>query len=150
MKKILFLIVCAVACAFNSKADDGTSMTPIMQRANELVQILEDDKDQEIVRMEFDILTTTKSTYRNLSASWTYSIVAFGDYRFQDIDVKVYRKTSSGQWKEVASDDDESSIALVSVSPKTDGEYRIDITAFSFTEGYSGGHYGLIVCHDAP
>lgn len=149
MKNYFLLIVCAFMCAFAAKAGNGTSMVPIMEKADDIVNILENDQNQEIVRMEYDILFSTKSTYRTLSSNWTYRIVAFGDYRFKDIDLKVYRKVN-GQWVSVGSDSEESSIAMVSVSPKSEGEYRIDITAYSFVEGYSAGHYGLIVCHDQP
>ncbi len=148
MKKLL-LSMAALGCSVFTFANEYTTMSPIMEKGEEIVEFLENSQDQEIVRMEYDILTSTTSSYRTLTNNWTYTIVAFGDFRFQDIDVNVYRKVN-GTWKPVTSDSDESSMAVVTVSPNTTGEYRIDITAYSFKDGYSAGHYGLIICHDQP
>lgn len=131
--------------------DYSTSMTPIMKDAEKLVTLMEDEHDLEIVRMEYDILRTSKTTTRVLSKDWTYMIVAFGDFRFKDIDVKVYRQSSkTGNWILVAHDEDESDTAIVTVTPEYDQEYLIEISAYQFNSGYEVGHYGLIIAHDSP
>lgn len=79
--------------------DKGTSMEPILARAELLVKEIESD-DYEIVRMEYDLIFTEKDAYRNLYEGWTYGIAAFGDYRIKDIDVTVY-KQSRGEWKKI-------------------------------------------------
>lgn len=118
-----------------------------MSRAADIVRYVEDEMDMEVVRMEYDILRTTKTTTRILSSGWTYAIIAFGDYRFKDIDVKVYRNVQ-GSWQLVDKDNDASAIAIVSITPQYEGEYLIEIAAYSFESGYEVGHYGLIIAHE--
>ncbi|MBQ2519981.1 MAG: hypothetical protein II540_01690 [Paludibacteraceae bacterium] len=148
MKKLTlfftFLMV-GVICAF--AGNSSTTMTPIMSRATEIVRYVEDEMDMEVVRMEYDILRTKKTTTRVLSSGWTYMIIAFGDYRFKDIDVKVYRNVQ-GSWQLVDKDNDSSALAIVSITPQYEGEYMIEIVAYSFESGYDVGHYGLIIAHE--
>lgn len=140
---LALLLVAVGAMAGNSE----TSMVPIMRDAEKIVSVLEDQHDMEIVRMEYDILRTTKTTTRTLSKGWTYMIVAFGDFRFKDIDVKLYRRSASG-WLLVDKDDDESDTAIVSVTPEYDEDYMIEISAYKFNPGYEVGHYGLVIAHE--
>ena len=148
MKK-LFLALCFATLLLPSKvkADDGTSMFPIIRLTNELVSYIENDMNYEIVRIEFDILSTTKTSIRTLSEGYNYTICAYGDDRFKDIDVKVYVK-QNGSWVEVEKDEDVSATAVVSVTPAYTREYKIEIKAYQFDSGYSVGHYGLIICHN--
>lgn len=143
MKK-LFVLLCFFCMAFIMQ---GRSMYSIMNKSESLVDYLENELNLEIVRMEYDILRTTKTTIRVLSPEWRYQIIAFGDYRFKDIDVLVYRKIN-GSWTLVEKDQDTSEIALVSISPEYAEEFLIEIKAYSFNDGYDVGHYGLIIAHE--
>lgn len=126
--------------------DKGTSMEPILARAELLVKEIESD-DYEIVRMEYDLIFTEKDAYRNLYEGWTYGIAAFGDYRIKDIDVTVY-KQSRGEWKKIIEDAENDDVATVSVKPRQNEEYKIVISVYKFNKDYNVGHYGLIVFHE--
>jgi len=126
--------------------DKGTSMEPILARAEPLVQEIERDNN-EIVRMEYDLIFTEKDTYRNLYEGWTYGIAAFGDYRIKDIDITVY-KQSRGEWKKIVDDAENDDVATVSVKPRQNEEYKIVISVYKFNKDYNVGHYGLIVFHE--
>ena len=126
--------------------DKGTSMEPILARAEPLVKRIE-AKDNEIVRMEYDLIFDKKSTSRTLYDGWTYGIVAFGDYRIEDIDIAVYKK-SRGEWKLVEKDAENDDEASVVIKPYRNEEYRIDITVYKFKKGYTVGHYGLLIFHE--
>lgn len=148
MKRVFSLLALLSASYLSLFAGgSSTTMSPIMSRATDIVRYVEDEMNMEVVRMEYDILRTTKTTTRVLSSGWTYMIVAFGDYRFKDIDVKVYRNIQ-GSWQLVEKDNDASAIAVVSIKPQYEGEYLIEITVFSFEPGYEVGHYGLIIAHE--
>lgn len=147
MKRFFFITLIVLACQISHAANLSTTMNPVMENAKELVKYIEDDLEMEIVRMEFDILRTTKTTTRILSSGWTYCIIAFGDFRFKDIDVKVYRNVG-GNWEIVEKDADASAIAVVTIEPQNEGEYMIEISAYSFESGYDVGHYGLIIAHE--
>lgn len=145
---VVFLAVLQVFTIQNLYAqDDGTTMVPIIEKTQSMVNYVEDELEQEIVRIEMDILQSSKTTYRNLQKGYTYTIIAYGDYRFKDIDVKVYRWNGS-EWVVTKSDADSSSVALVMIKPITTSDYKIEVTAYKFNEGYTAGHYGLIVCHE--
>ena len=124
----------------------GTSMEPILAAANPLIQEIENEQN-EIVRMEFDLIFDEKTTYRDLYEGWTYGIAAFGDYRIKDIDIAVYRK-SGGRWDEVVKDAENDDVATVTVKPDRSEEYKIIITVYKFNTGYTVGHYGLLVYHE--
>ena len=146
MKKYLFSILLAIL-PYVIFANYSTSMFPIINKSEEIVRLIEDDWGMEVVRMEYDILRTTKTTMRTLTNEYTYVVVAFGDFRFRDIDVKVY-KNVYGEWQLVEKDADSSAIAAVSLTPTQTCEYLIEISAFSFESGYEVGHYGLIIAHE--
>lgn len=147
MKAIRCFLLVAFAALFSSAHADDRSMKPITAIGEVLINYVEDNLEKEIVRLEYDILATTKTTTRTLAKDWTYTIIAFGDERFEDIDIVVYRK-SGGAWVEVGRDTDSEDVALVEVSPKEQGEYKIEIKAYKFKEGYNVGHYGLIIAHE--
>jgi hypothetical protein len=124
----------------------GTSMEPILARAEPLIEKIEKE-DFEIVRMEFDIISTEKVTYRTLYKDWEYGIVAFGDYRIKDIDVAVYEKVR-GKWKLFEKDAENDDEAMVTIKPYKDGEHKIKISVYKFNKDYAVGHYGLLVIHE--
>lgn len=147
MKKHLLIAFLTLSTLSSFAITRETSMVPILSDADDIVKLFEQEKDMEIVRMEFDILSTTKSTTRVLSKGWNYFIIAFGDYRFKDIDLKVYRN-DNGSWTLVDQDNESNEFALVAISPEYNAEYKIEITAYSFKEGYNAGHYGLVIAHE--
>lgn len=147
MKRIicLFMILSAYFTSYAQKEE--ISMAAILTTAGEYTELIEMEYGQEIVRMEFDIIHTTKQSIRTLSNSYEYGIIAFGDYRIKDIDIKVYKYTN-GQWTLVEEDQETSSSAAVVVTPYTTSEYMIEISAYEFNSGYDVGHYGLIIFHE--
>ena len=153
-RKILIALVCVftVGVSFAQKDlsyldnENGTSMEPIMAAAKPLVEEIEGG-NYEIVRMEYDLIFTEKSTYRTLFDGYTYGIVAFGDYRIKDIDISVYVK-SRGDWKLFEEDTENDDVATVSIKPRIKEEYKIVISVYKFNKDYSVGHYGLMIFHE--
>lgn len=148
MKNILpfNMIVLVTLLSFANVFGQGASMKPILTDALAYINVAEDN-GYEIVRMEFDIVSSTKSTYRELQRGWTYGIIAFGDYRIDDIDIKVY-KDINGTWTLIQKDNSAKPNAAVDITPVYTGMYRIDIVAYKFAPGYSAAHYGLLIFHE--
>jgi len=143
----LLVLLLALPLSFShAQPKEGTSMKPILTDALTYLQTAE-DLGYEIVRMEFDIVTDTKSTYRTLQEGWTYGIIAFGDYRIEQVSVAVY-KDVDGTWTQIKTDNESKSNATLTITPSATGQYRVDITAEKFVEGYSAAHYGLIIMHE--
>lgn len=149
MKKTIFLLAFVLLGSISvfAQSNDGRSMVPILNDIEAYVSVIEDDYDMEIVRIECDILSDEKVTYRTLNQGWEYIIYAAGDYRFNDIDIEVYKQNGS-DWVLVAKDDDADSSAAVAVKPEISGSYAIKVKAYSLKEGYTAGHYGLIIAHE--
>ena len=99
------------------------------------------------VRMEFDIVTDNKETFRTLYEGIEYTVVAFADDRVSDLDVRVYA-WDSGDWTLVKKDSDSSDVAVVSLTPDETARYKIVVSAYSFNSGYSAAHYGIIIFHE--
>lgn len=146
-KKLTLLIFLTIVLATNIFGQkEEISMAGILSAAGENVDLIEREYGQEIVRMEFDIVSTSKETYRYLTDQYEYGILAFGDYRIKDIDIKVYKYVNE-KWTLIKKDDKEDPAALVFVEPPFTAQYMIEISAYAFNEGYDIGHYGLIIFH---
>ena len=126
--------------------EKGISMEPILAAAKRLVEEIE-NKDFEIVRMEYDLIFDKKSTYRTLYEGWTYGIAAFGDYRIKDVDITVYIERK-GKWKKIEEDAENDDVATVSIKPRSDEEYKIVISVYKFNRDYSVGHYSLMIFYE--
>lgn len=147
MKKLFVTLSLLFAFTTLTSAQDF-SMSAILSEAAPIIELVEGEYNQEIVRMEYDIISsTTKSSYRELVAGYTYGIFAFGDYRIKDLDIRVY-KSVDGEWMLVKKDEEAQDPAIVFIEPSVTGTYRIDISAYEFEPGYSAAHYGLIICHE--
>jgi hypothetical protein len=142
---LLLILLNAFSRSVHAQKEDIT-MRNILSISAEYVESIEMELGQEIVRMEFDIVSNSKTTYRMLSSNYEYGILAFGESRIEDIDIKVYKYVND-QWSLVAQDEDEAEFALVSVQPLSSATYRIEISAYRFADGYSVGHYGLLIFH---
>lgn len=131
-----------------SKLDnkDGTSLKPILSDAAPIVSDIE-ERGMEIVRMEFDIIFDDKQVFRQLYSDWEYGIVAFGDYRIEDIDVSVSKEVD-GDWVMLEEDDSSRPKAAVTVEPSYDGLYSIDVDAYEFEKGCDAGRFGVIIFHE--
>ena len=103
MKKIICLIMLLGSFFTSNAQKEEISMSAIMTDAIEYIKLIEMEYGQEIVRMEFDIINSTKQFIRTLTSNYEYGIVAFGDYRIKDIDINVYKLTN-GQWTLIEQD----------------------------------------------
>jgi len=147
MRKLLLIVTALLITAGYSFGQSETSMAPILEEAIPIIETIEGE-GLEIVRMEYDIVgETAKTTYRYLHEGWEYAIIAFGDFRVKDMDVKVY-KDVDGNWVEITKDEDVDATAIVTVTPSYTAQYMIEIECYEFEPGYSVAHYGLIICHE--
>jgi hypothetical protein len=145
---ILAAMLLTVATTVNAQ-DAETTMQDIYEQGLGMVKYLEEEANQEIVRIEYDLVFDSKETIRNLSSSYTYTVVAFADDRVEDLDITIYKKSGSS-WTQVTKDTETDNTPVVQITPKEAGEYKVKITAYKFAEGYSGAHYGMIISHENP
>jgi len=156
MRKITFLLGLFVVFSMSVPAlgqsgqqldnENGTSMIPITNEVNDVIKAIEKEK-VEIVRIEFDLLFDSKYSYRTLSKGYTYGILAWGDYRIKTLVIRIYKKVD-GEWKYVADGDESGNASTIKFETTATEEYKFEIKLLEFVEGYSAGHYGLIVFHN--
>jgi len=142
----LAILIFAPAATF--AVDESVSMKEIVEYFDVYVVYLEDSAGQEIVHMQADIITEEGVSFtRMLYEGWEYGITAFGDWRVEDLDIKVY-KDVDGEWVEIVSDSETDNIPVVAVTPSSTAVYKIEVTVYKFTEGYTAAHYGLMFFHE--
>lgn len=145
---IAFMLFLGLSYAGIGQCINGTKSLPIHKVGGELVAQL-DDEGFEIVRIEYDLIFTSKDTYRYLHSDWEYVIFAFADEGVKDLDLSVYRyDEASKKWIEVATDSEADNTPYVSVQPSQTEQYKVTITVHEFHEGYTAARYGLLIFHD--
>jgi hypothetical protein len=150
MKRKLVLLVSSILIGYSLSAQciNGTKSYPIYKLGAQLVSEF-DNKDMEIVRIEYDLIFSSKETFRNLSKDWEYTIIAFADEGVKDLDVKVYEYDNLlDTWTLMAEDKAAESYAIATVKPTQDAQYKIEIIVYQFNEGYTAARYGLMFVHD--
>jgi len=132
----------------NAQCINGTKSLPIYKLGATLVESFDND-GAEIVRIEYDLIFSSKESFRNLSSDWEYVIVGFADNGVKDLDVKLYEYDELlEQWKVVAEDKSTESYAIISYRPPVTALYKVEIIVYSFYEGYDAARYGLMYLHD--
>ena len=148
MKKFLLLFFALIIGANFAQAQrKDVTMVPVLEKSLSIIDLIENDHDMEIVRLEFDIVKSSKDSYRTLTKNYEYTIVAFADDRVKDIDVALYKRVGN-EWVQVASDNDNSDIAVMSYTPTETANYKVVVSVYAFNSGYSAAHYGLIDFHE--
>ena len=149
VKAMLLGLMMACMITTANAQNKETTMQDIHQKGTNLIEYLEEKRDQEIVRIEYDIVFTTKETTRVLSEDYEYQILGFADHRVEDLNITVYKKVGT-DWIEVAKDTESDNTPMLTIKPVSTREYKIEVSVNKFKEGYSAAHYGLIICHDNP
>lgn len=146
---LFFTLLFLPATAQSEKEFNNTkniSMMPIVEGLYETIETLEKE-NVKIVRIEFDAISSKKSIIRKLSEKYTYGVMVYGDYRIKKIDIRILKKEQN-KWQLLESGEVNSSSSIVHIEPNETGNYKIELEVIEFAEGYSFGHYGLIIIHN--
>lgn len=148
MKHMLIAVAfLALSCTtMFAQRDDGTSMQPIIERANSVVDLLE-KKNMEVVRIEMDIVSDEKATARVLSDSWEYGAIAIADDRIADLDIYVFKEVD-GNWVQVKKDDTDDATPAVTIKPTSTSVYKFVIKAHKYNGEFTAAHYALLIYHE--
>lgn len=132
-----------------AQTEKERSMKPIMDDCKSLIADIE-SKNEEIVRMEFDIVKDKKETFRTLTDAYTYGITVVGDYRIKEMGIELYSEdyTDSNTWSLVKVENADKYYASVTVKPSVTKRYKIVVKALKFDDDNTVGHYGLLIYHE--
>jgi hypothetical protein len=146
MKKLLIILLMTIFFVNSYGQQRSMGSDGILGKLQIIIDAAE-NRDMEVVRIEADIIRTTKEIHRTLDPSFTYSIIAVGSNRIEDLDIEIYKKIN-GSWTLIKKDADSKSVAVVEIKPSSSEEYGIVVKAYKFYSGYNVGHYGLVISHD--
>lgn len=129
--------------------ENGTSMQPIIDGLSATVKAVEDEK-AEIVRMEFDLIfnTGSKDSQRWLFPDYTYGVMVWGDYRIKKMAINIYKQNASGGWDFVTTGETKDYSSSAFITPTEKALYKFEIIAPEFYEGWTAGHYGMLLLHN--
>jgi hypothetical protein len=132
-------------------SQSATTMQDILETVSAKVVELEDQRNQEIVNMTFDLLVNTgkKTLWRYLDPAFDYDVMVIGDRRIEKIKVTVYKKNvSTNEWEFVDEFSDEK--PLIRIDPQDFEQYEFTVTVDKFKTGSSTGHFALLLYHQNP
>jgi hypothetical protein len=158
MKKLLFVFISFLIFGLSNSAfsqtstldnENRTSMQPIIDGLAATVKAVEDEK-AEIVRMEFDLIFKdgSKESQRVLFPDYTYGVMVWGDYRIKKMAINVYKQSANGGWDFVTTGEMKDFISTAFVTPTEKALYKFEIIAPEFYEGFTAGHYGMLLLHN--
>lgn len=154
MKTIITLLF--AACTFfalgsGTYSQSSTTMLDILETVNTKVTELEEQRNQEVVNMTFDLLVNQgkKTVWRYLDPAFDYDVMVIGDRRISSIKLTVNKKdNATGEWKFV--DEFSSDKPLLRLDPQAFEQYEFIVTVDEFKPGSTTGHFALILYHQNP
>jgi len=154
MKTILFAAFILCSLVFLNRqtySQSSTTMQDILETVTAKVAELEDQRNQEVVNMTFDLLVNTgkKTVWRYLDPSFDYDVMVIGDRRVEKLKVTVYKKdNASGEWKFVDEYTDDKPV--LRIDPQEFEQYEFTVTVDKFKSGNTTGHFALLLYHQNP
>ena len=154
MKSILFAAFILCSLVFLNRqtySQSSTTMQDILETVSAKVAELEDQRNQEVVNMTFDLLVNTgkKTVWRYLDPSFDYDVMVIGDRRVEKLKVTVYKKdNASGEWKFVDEYTDDKPV--LRIDPQEFEQYEFTVTVDKFKSGNTTGHFALLLYHQNP
>ena len=138
---------------FNSRSfsQSATTMQDIIETVSAKVIELEDQRNQEIVNMTFDLLVNTgkKTIWRYLDPAFDYDVMVLGDRRVEKLKVTVYKKNSkTNEWEFVDEYSDDKPV--IRLDPQEFEQYEFTVTVDKFKTGSTTGHFALLLYHQNP
>lgn len=144
------ILILSLFLSLNLQAQciNGVKSYPIYKTGAQLVEKF-DTEGAEIVRIEYDLIFSSKESFRNLTADWEYAIIGFADNGVKDLNIKLYEYDDLlEKWKMVAEDNSTETYAVVNYKPLVAAMYKVEVIVEEFYEGYSAARYGVMYVHD--
>ncbi len=132
-------------------SQSATTMQDILETVSGKVIELEDQRNQEIVNMTFDLLVNTgkKTIWRYLDPAFDYDVMVLGDRRIEKLKVTVYKKNSkTNEWEFVDEYSDDKPV--IRLDPQEFEQYEFTVTVDKFKTGSTTGHFALLLYHQNP
>jgi hypothetical protein len=132
-------------------SQSATTMQDILETVSAKVVELEDQRNQEIVNMTFDLIVNTgkKTVWRYLDPAFDYDVMVLGDRRVEKLKITVYKKNAkSNEWEFVDEYTDDKPV--IRIDPQDFEQYEFTVTVDKFKTGNTTGHFALLLYHQNP
>lgn len=143
-------MVCS-AFTFKAYSQSTTTMQDILETATKKIVELEEQRNQEIVNLTFDLLVNQgkKTVLRYLDPSFDYDVLVLGDRRIESLKITVSKRNSqTGELTFV--DEYSSSNPQVRIDPQDFEQYEFTVSVDKFRIGDAAGHFAFILYHQNP
>lgn len=147
----ILLFALLIFTGSRSYSQSATTMQDILETATKKVVELEEQRNQEIVNLTFDLLVNKgkKTIWRYLDPSFDYDVLLLGDRRVKGLKLTVYKKNSqTGEWTFVDEFTDEK--PLIRIDPQEFEQYEFTVSVNEFRPGDSTCHFAFILYHQNP
>jgi hypothetical protein len=151
MKKIFFISAAFVLFQINIFSQSSTTMLDILETVTDKVTELEQQRNQEIVNMTFDLLVGRgeKRIWRYLDPAFEYEAFLLGDRRIENLKLTVYKKDKkSNEW--IFVDQYSAPKPHIRIIPSDYEMYEFTVSVESYTVNNSTAHFALILYHQNP
>jgi hypothetical protein len=154
MKILKISLLTGLALLFiniSSYSQSSTTMQDILETTTQKVKELEEQRNQEIVNMTFDLIVNKgkKTIWRYLDPAFDYDALILGDRRVGKIRITVSRKdNTSGEW--VFVDEYADDRPLIRLDPQEFEQYEFTISVDEFRTGSTTGHFAFLLYHQNP
>ncbi len=150
---IITSIILSSLFLFSSRtySQSATTMQDILETVSAKVIELEDQRNQEIVNMTFDLIVNTgkKTVWRYLDPAFDYDVMVLGDRRVEKLKITVYKKNSNtNEWEFVDEYTDDKPV--IRLDPQEFEQYEFTVSIDKFKTGSTTGHFALILYHQNP
>jgi hypothetical protein len=132
-------------------SQSATTMQDILETVSAKVVELEDQRNQEIVNMTFDLIVNTgkKTVWRYLDPAFDYDVMVLGDRRVEKLKITLYKKNAkSNEWEFVDEYTDDKPV--IRIDPQDFEQYEFTVTVDKFKTGNTTGHFALLLYHQNP
>ncbi len=134
-----------------SYSQSATTMQDILETVSTKVVELEDQRNQEVVNMTFDLIVNTgkKTMWRYLDPAFDYDVMVIGDRRVEKLKITVYKKNAkTDAWEFVDEYTDDKPV--IRIDPQDFEQYEFTVSVDKFKTGNTTGHFALLLYHQNP
>lgn len=147
----ILLFVLLIFSGSRSYSQSSTTMQDIIETATKKVVELEEQRNQEVVNITFDLIVNKgkKTIWRYLDPSFDYDVLVIGDRRIQTLKLTIYKKNNqTGDWSFV--DEYSADKPLIRLDPAEFEQYEFTVSVDEFRAGDMTGHFAFILYHQNP
>ena len=142
MKKTVFLLFFCISTVA-SFAQKSKSIIPIISQTNDYISLIENKYQQQVVHLEYDVIKTSKESYRQLFGGVLYGIILFGDQNIKSFNLSI-SVIENDNWKTLETKNSDKGIVMLYFKPDKTDFYRFDFSTVLFNpKTYS--YYGFLV-----